>query len=102
MNTLDKIRSVYDDQSFLIADGLDDAVIGVDEQTMRLIYSTGKAIEILAATRQVSEEDLEDGETVKQRKRELAEEFFYHNILSLYKGEKTPIWCVDNFYDSEL
>ena len=36
------IISYYEDEEFLLADGFDDAVIGVDESTMRIIYSSGK------------------------------------------------------------
>lgn len=34
---LDLIISQYDEE-LLIADGFDDAIIGIDENTMRLIY----------------------------------------------------------------
>ena len=44
---LGEVISYYDDETFLKADGFDDAVIGVDETTMRLIYSVKKCIEIL-------------------------------------------------------
>jgi hypothetical protein len=37
----------YYDEEFLLADGFDDAVIGLDENTMRLIYSVSKCLEIL-------------------------------------------------------
>jgi len=55
MNSLDKqytpflqeIFDNYEDESFLIADGFDDAIIGVEESSMRLIYSVKRCIEIL-------------------------------------------------------
>ena len=55
MNNLDKqytpflqeILDNYEDESFLIADGFDDAIIGVEESSMRLIYSVKRCIEIL-------------------------------------------------------
>jgi hypothetical protein len=76
-----KIIEQYEDESFLKADGFDEAIIGVDESTMRLIYSVKKCIEILM--KDMSEED--------------AMEHFSFNVSSGYVGEKTPIWCEDNF-----
>lgn len=77
------IENYYDDE-FLIADGFNDAVIGLDEKSMRLIYSVKKCIEILMAE-DMSEED--------------ALEHFNYNVSGAYVGEKTPIWCQDMFYD---
>jgi len=71
----------YEDETFLKADGFDEAIIGVDETTMRLIYSVRKCIEILM--RDMSEED--------------AMEYFSFNVSGSYVGEKTPIWCTDDF-----
>jgi hypothetical protein len=46
---INEIIERYEDELFLKADGFDDAVIGVDENQMRLIYSVSKCIEILTA-----------------------------------------------------
>ena len=78
---IDEIIEQYEDETFLKADNFDEAIIGVDETAMRLIYSVSKCIEILM--RDMSEED--------------AMEYFSYNISGGYVGEKTPIWCVDNF-----
>lgn len=78
---IDKIIEQYEDETFLKADGFDEAIIGVDETTMRLIYSVKKCIEILI--RDMSEED--------------AIEYFTFNVSSAYVGGKTPIWCQDIF-----
>ena len=78
---IDKIIEQYEDETFLKADGFDEAIIGVDEPTMRLIYSVSKCIEILK--RDMSEED--------------AIEHFSFNVSGSYVGDKTPIWCSDNF-----
>jgi len=71
----------YYDEEFLLADGFDDAVIGLDENTMRLIYSVSKCLEILQ--RDMNEAD--------------AMEYFTYNVSGSYVGEKTPIWCWDNY-----
>lgn len=78
---LEYILENYSDENFLIADGFDNAVIGVDEKSMRLIYSVKKVIDILL--KDMSETD--------------ALEYFYFNIDGAYMGDKTPIWCYDNF-----
>jgi len=76
---LDNIIEKYDGELFLKADGFDEAIIGVDETTMRLIYSISKCIEILC--RDMEQED--------------ALEYFYYNVSGSYMGQKTPIWCDD-------
>jgi hypothetical protein len=78
---LQDIIDQYADEQILIADGFDEAVIGIDEREMRVIYSVRKCIEIL--TRDMSEED--------------AIEHFNYNVSGAYVGEKTPIWCYDMF-----
>jgi hypothetical protein len=83
MEMIDIIVALYPDETFLKADGLDDAIIGVDEQSMRLIYSVSKCIEILCL-----DNDMDPDE---------AFEHFEYNTKGAYIGEKTPIWCDDNF-----
>lgn len=78
---LDSITELFPDETFLKADGFDDAIIGVDESSMRLIYSVKKCIEILC--KDMSYED--------------ALEHFEFNVSGSYVGDKTPIWCLDNF-----
>jgi hypothetical protein len=77
---IDKILEWYSDEELLRADGFDEAVIGLDDSSMRLIYSKNKCIEILC--REMSEED--------------ANEYFEFNVKGAYMGEKTPIWCSDD------
>lgn len=77
---LDKILECVD-EDILIANGFDSAIIGIDESSMRLIYSVKKCIHIL--TEDMSEED--------------AIEYFDYNVKGSYVGEKTPIWCMDYF-----
>lgn len=74
-----EIMEKYPDEEFLLADGFNEAVLGVDEKSMRLIYSISKCINILM--QDMSEED--------------AFEYFYYNVSGAYMGEKTPIWCDD-------
>ena len=108
-NTLEIIIEQYDDINFLIADGLDDAVIGVDERDYRLIYSIEKCIEILAKNMKITKKDLEESEikegmTIGDKKYELAKEYFYYNTLGAYvtkeiDGEiiQSPIFTYTEF-----
>lgn len=70
----------FGDQTLLIADGFDDAVIGVDRNSMRLVYSVKKILAIL----------IKEGMTEED-----AIEHFEYNIEGGYVGEQTPIWCYD-------
>jgi hypothetical protein len=78
---LQDIIENYYEYDFLIADGFNDAVIGVDETSMRLIYSVSKCLEIL-------QEYLDEEDAI---------EYFEFNVSGAYVGEQTPIWCYDNF-----
>ncbi len=84
MTRVDEIVEMYSDESFLTADGFDEAIIGVDESSMRLIYSVTKCLEILQA-QGMDETD--------------ALEYFSYNVSGAYMGEKTPIWCNDNMFE---
>lgn len=78
---LDRILEAMPDEMLLKADGFDEAVIGIDSSSMRLIYSVTKCMEILM--RDMSEEDALD--------------HFSFNVSGSYVGEQTPIWCEDFF-----
>jgi len=81
---LEEILEYYPEETFLKADGLDEAVIGVEiADPMRLIYSVTKIIEILVTKDEMSVED--------------AMEHFEFNIRGSYVGEQTPIWCDDMY-----
>tara|TARA_R100000655_G_scaffold39820_1_gene75206 strand:+ start:23770 stop:24009 length:240 start_codon:yes stop_codon:yes gene_type:complete len=76
----EEILNRYFEENLLIADGFDDAIIGIEQDTMRIIYSVKKCINILE--KEMSFED--------------ATEYFYINVNDSYVGKQTPIWCVDN------
>lgn len=78
---IDRIIEKYEDEVFLKADGFDLAIIGVDEMSMRLIYSVSTCLEILM------DEDMDETDAM---------EHFTFNVSGSYVGEKTPIWCWDN------
>jgi hypothetical protein len=65
----------------LFADGFDEAIIGVDSLSNRVVYSVAKCYETL-----ISRDGMDYDE---------AEEYFAYNVLGSMMGEKTPIWCYD-------
>jgi hypothetical protein len=77
---IDKILNWFPEEEILKADGFDEAIIGIDEETMRLIYSVSKCIDIL-------KKDMDEEEAV---------EYFNFNVKGAYMGDKTPIWCIDD------
>lgn len=82
---LEEIIEQYQDEELLIADGFDDAVIGIatDFTEPRLIYSVSKCIQILTKDGEMDYSD--------------AMEHFTFNVSGGWVGEKTPIWCWDDF-----
>lgn len=82
MSLLDKIVEFYEDEEILKADGFDDAIIGIESKTGRLVYSKSLVIHILVDEGMTEEEALEH---------------YYYNIEGAYVGEKTPIWVEDDF-----
>jgi hypothetical protein len=69
---LETILNNYPNEEFLLADGFNDAILGVDETEMRLIYSVSRCLDIL----------------MKNMSHEEAEEYFEFNVSGAYMGEK--------------
>ncbi len=78
---LDDIIESFPDEDILKADGFDKAVIGIELDTMRLIYSKLKCVEVIMLTADLSYDE--------------AIEFLDFNVFGSYVGELTPIWCDD-------
>jgi hypothetical protein len=70
---------IGDDYSILLADGLDEAFIGIGWQfnTPLAVYDRDKCIEILESQGMTPEE---------------AQEYFYYNTQGAYVGEQTPVF----------
>jgi hypothetical protein len=77
---LEKILYWFPEEELIKFQGFDEAIIGIDDSQVRLIYSSSKIIEIMKED--MSEED--------------AIEDFEYNIKSAWFGEKTPIICIDD------
>ena len=69
----------YEEETFLVLDGFDKAIIGVEEKNMLLIYSVKKCLKIL-------EKDMDYEEAI---------DYFYYNVVGSCQSEKKPILCFD-------
>jgi hypothetical protein len=78
-NKRDEIVEAYGFTEFLFADGFDDAIIGVEENSLRVVYDVDKVIGIL----------IEGGMDAEE-----AVEFYEFNIAGAYVGERTPIFVM--------
>ena len=76
---IENIIEKYPNESFLKPDGFDEALIGIDIKSMRLVYSVSKCIQILS-------KDMNEIDAI---------EYFDFNVSGAYVGEKTPIWVDD-------
>ena len=82
---LKEILEQYDDEEILVADGFDDAVIGIVTDfvdQLRLVYSVTKCLDVLINRDEMSYSD--------------AMEYFTFNVSGAY-FENGPIWCWDDF-----
>ena len=77
---IDKILEWYPYEELERLDGFDEAIIGVADDSMRLIYSIKSCVEVLM--KDMDEED--------------ALEHFNLHIRRAYVGDRTPIWCIDD------
>jgi len=79
----------------LICDGFDEAIIGMCERVNLgpvVAYDTEKVIAILMSGMEVDEGELEEGESIENRKYQMALEYFDYNILGAWMGEFTPVY----------
>jgi hypothetical protein len=75
---LEEIIEMFPEEEFLTADGFDSAIIGVEPNTMRLVYNRDKMIGILIEDEKMDEID--------------AIEYLEFNTWNAYVGDKTPIF----------
>lgn len=76
----DELLEKYPEMELLTADGFDDAILGVDNISHRVVYSYDKMVELLTEEENMSYED--------------AIEFLEYNVVNAYVGEKTPIFVI--------
>jgi hypothetical protein len=87
MTVLEQIIEEYPDCEFIKADGFDDAIVGVDTDSLRLIYDSTKAVEITMENLRENVEGEDEGELYLK-----AQEYFDFNVAGA-KGEGFPIWA---------
>jgi hypothetical protein len=80
---IETILDFYPEQNFLLADGFDDAIIGV--YGSKLVYSITKCLDILISRDKMSKDE--------------AYEYFIFNVGDAYVGENTPIWVDDLMFN---
>jgi hypothetical protein len=82
LSLIEKFKILYSDENVNIVtlDGFDNAVIGIEEDDIRLIYSRKKIIKIL-----MKENNWDELE---------ARDFFFYNMS--YTGGNNPIICLDD------
>ena len=86
MRTLSDLYDMYPEENFLRMEGFDDAVIGVEEKTMRLVYSKSKIMRQL----------------IRSMDYESAMQHFDYNIQGALDADYLPIIVNDMFYTSGI
>jgi hypothetical protein len=76
--TLAEIEQIYTEGGYVLLDGYDDAIIGIEPYENRLVYNKNKMIEILIE---------KDGMDYEE-----AYEFLEFNVWTAYMGGTTPIY----------
>lgn len=79
-----------DNQDTMLADGFEDAIIGLDttNEVFRVIYDRNKMVDILKSR---------DDMTTAQ-----AMEYLEYNVFNTYVGEGTPIYAYEGGHDRIL
>ena len=77
MKNIDKLQEMYPDLELLQADGFDDAIIGVEPLSGKIIYDIDKMVTVLIGEGLSGEEAIE---------------YLDYNVLNTYVGEQTPIY----------
>lgn len=70
----------HTDDAPLFADGFDDAIIGICPNSLRVVYSRNKCVDVLLAENMSVEEALD---------------YLEYNTFNTWVGEYTPIWVED-------
>jgi len=77
MKNIDKLHEMYPEIELLQADGFDDAIIGLEPLSGKIIYDIDRMVGVLV------EEGLSSEEAI---------EYLDFNVLNAYVGENTPLY----------
>jgi hypothetical protein len=86
MRTLKELYDMYPDENFITLQGFEDALIGVQDRTMRLVYSKSKIMRQL----------------IREMDYETAMLHFDNNIEGKLDTPRMPIIVNDMFYTSGI
>ena len=78
MTKLERLMNDYPEQEFLVADGFDRAIIGVEVLSGKVVYDCGIMVEILTKDDEMTEEE--------------AIEYIDYNVVNAFVGDNTPIF----------
>lgn len=76
--TLEEIIEMFPEEEFLTADGFDGAIVGVEPNSMRLVYNRDYMVRSLIMKDKMTRDE--------------AIEYLEYNTWNAYVGEKTPIF----------
>lgn len=77
---LEEYGDLIGDVELVTADGFDDAILGIDSKSFRVIYDADEMVEILMEDEGMSEED--------------ALEHLDFNVFNAWIGDQTPIYLI--------
>lgn len=77
MTNLEKLHEMYPELELFKADGFDDAIIGIEPLSGKVIYDIDLMVSVLMGEGLTSEEAIE---------------YLDFNVLNAYVGEMTPIY----------
>lgn len=85
MSLKEKILEYVPEDELLFVDGFDDAIVGIDASSLRIVYDIDQMMCVLTEQDKMDPDD--------------AIEHLEYNILNAYVGEKTPIYLQTFRYD---
>ena len=80
---LARILENFTEEEITLADGFDEAVIGIEISSMRLVYSVRMVIDIM-----MDRDGMDEQEAI---------DWYEYNMQSTWVGDTTPIWSEDRF-----
>lgn len=103
-NIRKRIKEYFPYEGIVFFDGLDDAILGIDDDSERIVYSVKKALKIIykdtvAKISDLDADEKSSGITLSEKRKEMARKWFELNVRGC-KGEKFPIWVDDEIIGS--
>lgn len=77
---LEEYGDLVGDIQLVTVDGYDDAILGIDSKSYRVIYDADEMVDILMETEDLTEEE--------------ALEYLDYNVFNTWLGDQTPIYLI--------